>query len=223
MKNAIIITGAGTGLGKELAIVYAQRENEIILTGRRLGPLKEVQEEIVEHGGEAYCYSVDISDMQSVEAAAQEIIASHSVNFLINNAGAGTFGPLESQGLDEIHTVIDTNVKGTIFMTKAFLPYLLAKPEAKIMNIISTAGLRGKVNETVYAASKFAVRGFTESLAKELEGSNVTVTAVYMGGMNTPFWHGNDHIKDKSRLKSPKDVAVEIAEKDQGQPEIHIG
>ena len=63
------------------------------------------------------------------------------------------------------------------------------------MNIISTAGLRGKVNEAVYAASKFAVRGFTESLQKEYEGSRMKINAVYMGGMDTPFWEGSNHVK----------------------------
>jgi len=76
-----------------------------------------------------------------------------------------------------------------------------------ILNIISTAGLRGKVNEDVYAASKFAVRGFTESLQKEYEASTIKITAVYMGGMDTPFWTDSDHISDRSRLRSPSEVA----------------
>lgn len=89
------------------------------------------------------------------------------------------------------------------------------------MNIISTAGLRGKVNESVYCASKFAIRGFSESLLKELEG-RIKVVAVYMGGMDTPFWNNTDHVKDKSRFKSPREVALKIKELDDGRCEIVI-
>ena len=115
--------------------------------------------------------------------------------------------------------MIDINVKGTILVTLGLLPHM----KGSIINIISTAGLKGKVNEAVYVASKFAVRGFTESLQKEYENSHLVITAVYMGGMNTPFWDETEHIKDKSRLKSPEDVAKEIKDKDDGRSEIHIG
>lgn len=110
----------------------------------------------------------------------------------------------------QITEMLTANVLGTILMTKAFLPYILKNDEGRIINIISTAGLRGKLNEAVYVASKFAVRGFTESLQKEYEGSKIKFNAVYMGGMDTPFWDESDHIKDKSRLSSAREVAETI-------------
>ncbi len=82
--------------------------------------------------------------------------------------------------------------------------------------------MRGKKNESIYVASKFAVRGFTESLIKELEETAIKVTAVYMGGMDTPFWKETDHIKDRSRLKSPDEVAKFIMEQNTGQAEMFI-
>lgn len=139
------------------------------------------------------------------------------MDILINNAGVGIFGPIEDMEYKDIDTVIDTNVKGTIYMTKALMPMI----KEKIMNIISTAGLRGKVNESVYCASKFAIRGFSESLLKELE-DRIKVVAVYMGGMDTPFWNNTDHVKDKSRFKSPREVALKIKELDDGRCEIVI-
>src|SRR5574342_42597 len=108
--------------------------------------------------------------------------------------------------------MITTNVLGTILMTKAILPHILKSPDGRIMNIISTAGLRGKVNEAVYAASKFAVRGFTESLQKEYEDHSIKINAVYMGGMDTPFWDHTDHVKDTSRFRTPRQVAEIIME-----------
>ncbi|HZG58958.1 MAG TPA: SDR family NAD(P)-dependent oxidoreductase [Anoxybacillus sp.] len=220
--ETIVITGAGTGLGKELAQQYAEQGNTIILTGRRLDPLLTVQKEIEQRGGKAFSYTLDIRNYENVKATVEEILKHHQVTCLINNAGVGYFGPFTSLTAEQIHDMIETNVKGTIFMTKAFLPYFHTIPKAKILNIISTAGLRGKVNESVYVASKFAIRGFSESLVKELEETNISVTAVYMGGMDTPFWEGTDHIKDRSRLRSAKEVARQIIAEDNGKPEIMI-
>jgi short-subunit dehydrogenase len=220
--ETIVITGAGTGLGKELALEYAKQGNTVILTGRRLDPLLAVQQEIEQRGGNAFSYTIDIRNYENVKATVEEILKHHQVTCLINNAGVGYFGPFTSLTAEQIHDMIETNVKGTIFMTKAFLLYFHTIPKAKILNIISTAGLRGKVNESVYVASKFAVRGFSESLVKELEHTNISVTAVYMGGMDTPFWEETDHIKDRSRLRTAKEVARQIIAEDNGHPEIII-
>jgi short-subunit dehydrogenase len=211
--KTILITGSGTGLGKELALGYAKKGHKIILTGRREAPLKEVQQLIHQEGGHAEVFTIDLTKHESVQKTVSAIIKSHSVSYLINNAGAGCFGPLSELSIAEIDLAVQTNVLGTIYLTKELLPHLLAQTEPKIMNIISTAGQKGKVNESVYVASKFAVRGFAESLQKELEGK-VTVTATYMGGMDTPFWNETDHIKDKSRLKSPQQVAEIIISQD---------
>ncbi|WP_223703443.1 SDR family NAD(P)-dependent oxidoreductase [Sutcliffiella deserti] len=214
--KTILITGAGSGLGKELALAYAEKGHSIILTGRRVEPLQEAQTLIKEGNSHAHVFPLDLADAGSVEKTVTAITKEHKVDFLINNAGAGCFGPLTDLSLEEINQAIQTNVLGTIYLTKAILPHLLLQQQPKIMNIISTAGQKGKVNESVYVASKFAVRGFTESLQKELEGK-VTVTATYMGGMDTPFWNETDHIKDKSRLKSPKEVAEKIISQDSQQ------
>ncbi|NNU97096.1 SDR family oxidoreductase [Anoxybacillus sp. EFIL] len=222
VMESIIITGAGTGLGKELALLYAQRGYEIILVGRRKEPLQSVQKQIESFRGKAVAFSLDITNNEQVHKAAETLCQKHNVTMLINNAGVGHFGPLEQMTEQHIHEMIDINVKGTIYMTKAFLPYFKTLQEASIMNIISTAGLRGKVNESVYVASKFAVRGFSESLVKELAGTNVAVTAVYMGGMNTPFWDDCNHIQDRSRLRSPKQVAETIVNEYKRQPEIIV-
>jgi short-subunit dehydrogenase len=218
--KTILITGAGTGLGKELALSYAKKGHTIILTGRRLDPLEAVKEEILTFGAQAFVYQLDISSLENVKQTVSKIISEHTVDYLLNNAGAGCFGPLTNLDYGEIETTIQTNVLGTIILTKELLPHLLKQENSKIMNIISTAGQKGKVNESVYVASKFAVRGFTESLQKELEGK-VHVIATYMGGMDTPFWDETDHIKDKSRLKSPREVAEMIVAQDD-QLEIQI-
>ncbi|WP_027410697.1 SDR family NAD(P)-dependent oxidoreductase [Anoxybacteroides tepidamans] len=220
--EAIAITGAGTGLGKELALQYARKGYAVILIGRRKQPLLAVKQEIESAGGQAFVHTLDIRCYEEVERAVEEIAQKYRVTCLINNAGIGHFGPLSSLSRKQIDEMIGTNINGTIYMTKAFLPYFQTLPKAKIMNIISTAGLRGKMNESVYVATKFAIRGFSESLIKELEQTNISVTAVYMGGMDTPFWEGTNHIKDRSRLRSPKQVAEYIIANEHGQAEMIV-
>lgn len=215
----ILITGAGTGLGKELAKIYAKDNNHIILVARRSDKLNEVKKEIEKEGFSASVMTCDISNYSEVQELRTKLIKdNYKIDYLINNAGVGYFGALEDLKLEELNTMIDVNVKGTIMLTKELLPYI----KERIINIISTAGLKGKPNEAVYVASKFAIRGFSESLVKELEGKELKVTAVYMGGMNTPFWDDSTHIKDKLRLKSPKEVAKIIKEQDDGRNEIIV-
>lgn len=207
--KSVIITGAGSGLGKELALLFAGQGFHIILTGRTLDKLQSVEQEIHEAGGSAQSYTVDITQTKDISKLITQL-QNHELYGLINNAGVGHFGPVNSLSAQDIQEMFETNTLGTIYMTQAVLSLLKEKNEGLLMNIISTAGLKGKVNESVYVASKFAVRGFTESLQKELENTNIKVKAVYMGGMDTPFWNESDHIKDKSRLRSPKEVAAMI-------------
>ncbi|CAG9622997.1 SDR family NAD(P)-dependent oxidoreductase [Sutcliffiella rhizosphaerae] len=212
--QTILITGAGSGLGKELALAYAELGHTIILTGRRLEPLQKVATQIALKRGNAYTYQLDIANLENVKRTVKEIINKHKVSYLLNNAGVGCFGSLRELNEVDIQHTIQTNILGTIYLTKTLLAHLLQQENPKIMNIISTAGQKGKVNESVYVASKFAIRGFTESLQKELEGT-VHVTATYMGGMNTPFWDETNHIKDKTRLQSSAEVAKKIVERDE--------
>ena len=222
VTKTILITGAGTGLGKELAFAYSRLGHTIILTGRRPEPLQQVEKEIQANGGKAFTYLIDVTNYEDLVKKVEQIVDAHDFHVLINNAGAGCFGPLNELQIKQINECIMTNVNGTIYMSKASLPFLSKVDNSKVLNIISTACLKGKVNESVYVASKYAIRGFTESLQKEWEGK-ITFKAVYMGGMDTPFWENTDHIADKTRLKDPKAIAEKIVQLDEeGQIEIVI-
>ncbi|MEH7107614.1 SDR family NAD(P)-dependent oxidoreductase [Bacillus sp. JJ1764] len=205
--KTILITGAGSGLGKELAFLFSKKSYHILLSGRSAEKLMSVKKEIEEAGGKADTLPLDIRNPEEISKKIEEISNNFQIYGLVNNAGVGHFGPFLEMSEAQILEMCETNILGTIFITKAILPILQSNGEGQIMNIISTAGLRGKVNESVYVASKFAIRGFTESLQKELEGSGIKINAVYMGGMNTPFWEGSDHIKDFSRFRSAQEVA----------------
>lgn len=205
--KSIIITGAGSGLGKELAFIFARQGYHIILTGRNMDKLKIVEQQIKTADGHADSYIVDITEQEEIRLFIQKIASRFELYGLINNAGVGHFGPFDKLSSAEIKEMLATNVLGTIYMTQTFLSYVKEKEDGLLMNIISTAGLKGKVNEAGYVASKFAVRGLTESLQKEYEHTGIEIKAVYMGGMDTPFWEKNSHIADKSRLQSPAKIA----------------
>ncbi|WP_181350712.1 SDR family oxidoreductase [Thalassobacillus sp. CUG 92003] len=216
--KTVVITGAGSGLGRAIAKQYASQDHQVILLGRTEEKLALVKKDIIAQGGAADCFVCDVTEPASVEEALKQIDA---IDILINNAGIGIFGELSTYQVEDIETMLDTNVKGTILMTKASLP-LLQQSNGKVLNIISTAGLRGKVKESVYCASKFALCGFTESLQKEWETSATTATAVYMGGMNTPFWKDNNHVTNPEQLKGPEQVAEQMYREDDGRAEIII-
>jgi short-subunit dehydrogenase len=210
--KAIIVTGAGTGLGKELALLLAKQGYHLILTGRTEDRLKNVQTQIEQTGGSATDLVLDLRNLEDIKEKALLISKKYKIYGLVNNAGLGYFGPFSEISDKEIEEMFQTNVLGTIQMTKAILPYLEMNNDGLVLNIVSTAGLRGKKNEAVYCSSKFAVRGFTESLQKEYEGTGIRFVAAYMGGMNTPFWEESDHVADPSRLRSPAEVAAIIIE-----------
>ena len=208
--KAIIMTGAGSGLGKELSLLLAKQNYHMILTGRTEDKLKDVQAQIEQSGGSATTLELDIRNLEDVKEKALLLSKKHELYGLVNNAGVGYFGPFSEISDQDIEGMFQTNVFGTIQMTKAILPYLELNKEGIVLNIVSTAGLRGKKNEAVYCSSKFAVRGFTESMQKEYEGTGIRFVAAYMGGMDTPFWEGSDHVADTSRFRSAAEVAEMI-------------
>ncbi|MEL3974004.1 SDR family oxidoreductase [Rossellomorea oryzaecorticis] len=219
MKKAII-TGGGTGLGKELGKLLS-KEYHIVLLGRTKEKLEEAANEIKEAGGEVSYAVLDVRSPLEVEQVSSTELLQGDIGLLVHNAGVGYFGPLSEAKGGELEAMFETNVLGPIRLTKGLLPQLEIN-KSTILNIISTAGLRGKKNESLYVASKFALRGFGESLQKEYEGSGLRVVNAYMGGMNTPFWDETDHISDRSRLRSPQEVAEIIVDQYQSKDEIVI-
>ncbi|WP_456272053.1 SDR family NAD(P)-dependent oxidoreductase [Bacillus sp. AK031] len=221
MKTAVI-SGGGSGLGRELAKIYSNEGYHVLLLGRTEDKLKAVKDEIVIDGGTASFITVDITSSEHVEEASKEILEQHDVQLLINNAGVGHFGPFLDTSYKKMDQMLAVNFSGTVYLTKSLLPYMSKKDDGIIINIISTAGLRGKKNESYYAASKFALRGFAESLQKEFEDTGIRIINAYMGGMNTPFWEETDHVEDPSKLRSPQKVAEIIYEESKSSTDIII-
>lgn len=216
----MLITGGSSGLGLELAKVYGKNGYQIILVGRSTDKLEQAVNTLnLLEVSAVRVYKCDVSDPQAVKRLQEQVKKDHGqIDRLINCAGLGHFGKLEDLSLEAIHQMTNVNFLGTVYMVQAFKSLI----NERVINIISTAGLRGKNEESVYCATKFAVRGFTESLQVEWEDEDIDITAVYMGGMATPFWDKSSHIADKSRLKSPEEVARAIYENEDGRPSLTI-
>lgn len=205
-KKVIAITGAGSGLGASLAKQYADMNYHVCLLGRTAENLKRTAELL--STDQHSIHAVDVTNLQDVTTVFQTIHTEIGpVETLINNAGVGTFDLLENIDEAAIHQMIDVNLKGTIFCTQAVLPYMKESNNGTIANIISTAGLEGKINETVYCASKYGARGFTESLLVELADTDIHVFGAYMGGMKTAFWSDVMEDHEMNHLMDPEDIA----------------
>lgn len=202
----VVITGAGSGLGASLAYKYNELGHHVTLIGRTEEKLAQVAKTF-QHSTYSL-YTLDVSSASDVQTVFTQLSKDVGpVDILVNNAGLGYFDLAENIPEKHIHQMIDINLKGTIFCTQQVLPTMKEKQAGSIINIISTAGVEGKVDESVYCASKFGVQGFTESLLKEVVDTNVHVHGIYMGGMNTHFWGDELADQNETGLMDPDDVA----------------
>ncbi|MEH7524774.1 SDR family oxidoreductase [Bacillus sp. JJ1503] len=203
--KVIVITGAGSGLGASLAKRYSDMGCHVCLLGRTASKLEETAKQLTNSYS---IYKLDVTSKSAVEKVMWSIKEEvGSIDLLINNAGLGVFDLAENLTEEHVHDMIDINLKGTIFCTQEVLLSMKERNQGIIINVVSTAGVEGKVNESVYCASKFGVRGFTESLALELNDTGIRVFGAYMGRMKSPFWNG---IFSEERIKNfmdPDDVA----------------
>lgn len=182
VNKKIVITGGADGLGLALSRALVARGAQVCILSR---DQQKIDTAIKELGEKAQGFAVDVSQWQTLSEVANTI---GSVDVLINNAGVWIEGSLLDHDVVAIERAIDSNLKGVIFATKAFLPTLSKASESHIINISSTSGLKGRNGQAVYAATKFGVQGFTESLKLDLEKTNIKVTGFYPGGMNTQLF-----------------------------------
>ncbi|WP_052427455.1 SDR family oxidoreductase [Neobacillus niacini] len=218
--KVVVITGAGSGLGASLAKKYSVMGCHVCLLGRTVSKLERIAEQLTNSYS---IYEVDVTSRNAVANVMESIKEEAGpIDLLINNAGLGVFDLAENLVEEAVHDMIDINLKGTIFCTQEVLPSMKKHNQGIVVNVISTAGVEGKVNETVYCASKFGVRGFTESLALELKETGIRVLGAYMGGMKSPFWDGilsAERIKD---FMDPDDVADIIIENTKPRKNITV-
>lgn len=182
--STTVITGAASGMGADIARLLARRRVHLALIDHNAEGLAALAAEL--GGSTVTTHVVDLRDDDAVFAAADEITAAHPrVNALITCAGSSMLGDLEQLTMEEMRWLTDVNLWGTVSITKALLPALRAAPAAHISHLASVYALAAPAGRIPYSLSKFAVRGFSEALRHELEGTSVTVGAVYPVGVRT--------------------------------------
>lgn len=177
-KNALI-TGAGKGIGKAIAIALAKEGVNVILVARTQSEIDEVAKEINVLGVKSLAITADVSSIDSVNNAVEKALGEFkTIDILINNAGIAAFGNFLELEPTEWERIIQVNLMGTYYVTRAVLPNMMERQTGDIINISSTAGLNGNALTSAYSASKFAVLGLTDSLMQEMRKHNIRVTAL---------------------------------------------
>ncbi|PKH65427.1 short-chain dehydrogenase [Psychrobacter sp. 4Dc] len=218
-NHVAAITGAGSGMGRELAIHLAKMGCHVALSDINPEQLAATKQLLTNYDVNVTMTVLDVSDNKAVEAWADSVMAEHGkVNFIFNNAGVALYSTVEGSSISELEWVMNINFWGVVYGTKAFLP--LIKNSVKqsqfgehghIINISSLFGLTAQPSQSAYNSSKFAVRGFTESLRQELNIQNcgVSATCIHPGGIKTNIANsarGNESIHDIGMSTGPKAI-----------------
>lgn len=181
-----VVTGAGSGIGRALALGLAERGCHLALADIRPATLEPLAAELLPRGLRVSCHALDVADRQQVAAFPALVTAAHpAVDLLFNNAGVALAGRFDEVSEDDFEWLFSINFHGVVRMTRAFLPLLKQRPEAHLVNIASLFSIMTAAGQSAYCSSKFAVRGFTDVLRHELEGSSVGVSVVCPGGIAT--------------------------------------
>lgn len=203
LKNkTAIVTGGSEGLGLAIVKKLLKEKTKVHIISRDKAKQEKVLSLINDDNLSAH--QADVTDYEQIQKVIEKI---GDVDILINNAGIWLEGSVTNNTAQEISRVLDVNSKGVIYCTKAVLPIMQAKNDGYIINVSSTSGLRGRENQAVYVASKFAVTGFTESLKEDLKSTNIKVSGFYPGGMNTSIFKSAGYTKDNSDWMSTEKVA----------------
>ncbi|HWN08609.1 MAG TPA: SDR family oxidoreductase [Pyrinomonadaceae bacterium] len=185
-KKVAVITGAATGIGRALAERLAAQGLRLCLADINKGGLDVVAHALRSNDCEVATHTVDVADRRQMEVLSSATLAQFGrVDWLINNAGVGLCGDVEEVSIADIEWIMGINFWGMVYGVKYFLPLLKAREKAYIVNLSSVFGMIAPPGQAAYAASKFAVRGFTEALRHELAGTGVQVSNVHPGGIRT--------------------------------------
>jgi short-subunit dehydrogenase len=217
-NKVIVVTGGGSGMGRELVLKLLKKGAKVAAADINEDSLKETAE-LSDNPDNLSIHIVNIADRSRVEAFPDQVISKHgAVDGIINNAGIiQPFVDVNDLDYETIERIMNINFYGTLYMTKSFLPYLLKRPEAHITNISSMGGFIPFPGQTIYGASKAAVKIFTEGLYAELKDTSVGVTVIHPGAINTNITK-NSGVEMRSSASSeeqakrtlPADKAAEI-------------
>lgn len=219
--KVVLITGASSGFGMDAARLFAYEGCSVVLAARRIDRLQELAASIQSQGGEAFAVPVDVANREEIEIMVDTVLDLYGrIDILFNNAGFGRLAWLENMSAErDIEMQIAVNLLGVIQVSHAVLPTMLKQRSGHIINMSSVAGWIAPPTYTVYSASKYGVRGFTDALRREVQPFGVQVSGIYPGPAQTEFGqHTGDHPMRKSalrryfRLMTSEEVAERVVE-----------
>jgi 3-oxoacyl-[acyl-carrier protein] reductase len=203
-----LVTGAGRGIGRVLALTLARHGARLSLAARTAGELNSVQAEIEALGGEAASFPTDLNreaDITSLVAGTVGRLG--GLDIVVNNAGIGIFGPLEEMAAEEWDQIMAINARAPFLVCREAIPHLKQSKHPFIVNISSAVGVKGYVNQAAYSASKHALMGMTKALAREIQPYGIRVHAVSPGGVDTTLIGEARPDLDRSVLMQPQEIA----------------
>jgi uncharacterized protein len=213
MKKISIVSGGSGGLGLSIAGLLLGSGRDVLILGRDGEKLNRAAKKLNRLSGKAHVSTLvcNIGDETDIKKTGQ-FLKDHKIvaEYLFNNAGRGLFADYSSTTSELIDKVFEANLKGLILLTSEILKITPEKEELTIINIMSTSALLGRDKESIYCASKWGARGYTEALRAELKGTKRNIVAVYPGGMKTDFYKVADKDREISAFMNPGEVAKQI-------------
>ena len=201
-----LITGAGRGIGRAIAIALAQAGCEVRITARSIDQLAAVQKEIDAVNGKALPIQADLTRDDELESVVRSC---GPVDFLINNAGWGKRAPVLRAKLGDWDQTFRLNLRAPMILAQRFLPAMIEKGQGAVINIGSVSGKSGEADGAAYSASKFGLIGFTQSLFEEVREHNIKVAVILPGFVDTPMIPPVKHL-DRSKMIQAEDVAQAV-------------
>lgn len=181
-----VVTGGGSGIGRATSLALAAKGAHLVLADIDRAGMEQTAQQIVQGGGKVSCHAVNVADAAAMQAFAAGVESTHGrVHIVVNNAGIGILDDFIDSNLEDFRKVVDINLWGVVYGSKFFLPLMLKAGEGHIVNISSLAGIISTPGMVSYGTTKFAVRGFSESLRSELASRNIGVTSVHPGMIRT--------------------------------------
>jgi NADP-dependent 3-hydroxy acid dehydrogenase YdfG len=214
MKDKVVlIVGGSGGIGAASAALFARAGARIVLAARNTEKAELVAKQINNTGGDAFVIGVDVTDLSSVFNMVDTVVRELGhIDILINAFGKGLIQPIMDINPKSAKEVIDTNVFGTYLVTQTVMRYMITRKEGSIVMFPGTMGKYVMKHSAVYAASKFAITGFTKALIEETRRTNIKFSLLYLGGVDTPFWDDPevDMRVQKDKMLTPDEVAKAV-------------
>ncbi len=204
-----LVTGAGRGIGKAISLMLGQSGCRVILAARTREQLEEVHREIRDRGGEALVVAADLTRDEEIQRLIDTAQPWGVVDILINNAGWGKRAPVVKGNVEDWDRTFGVNLRAPMILAKLLLPSMIEKGEGAVINIGSVSGKTGEANGAAYAASKFGLIGFTQSLYEEVREQGIKVAVILPGYVDTPLIPPNRQL-DRSKMIQADDIAQAV-------------